>query len=173
MYRDERMVCTAVSAHSSLTFYNGIWCLGRFLLYKADFLYSPETKRKKQLLSAKCVHSQENYDKALRASDEWVNIYQSIRTSIPEEWIWVDMERIILHRESGACMYFTRVHVYTEDRGIRFLRNVGVICKKLHGVPPHKIVSSNSPPFRTNLIQIFDLRFRCYPTCVQRAMFYA
>jgi hypothetical protein len=46
MYRDETMVCTAVSAHSALTFYNGIWCLGRFLLYKADFMYSPETKRK-------------------------------------------------------------------------------------------------------------------------------
>jgi hypothetical protein len=39
------MVCTAVSAYSALTFYNGICCLGRFLLYKEDFLYSPETKR--------------------------------------------------------------------------------------------------------------------------------
>jgi hypothetical protein len=61
------MVCIAVSGHSALTLYNRIWCLGRFLLYKADFQYSPETKKKKQLLSGKRIHSQENYDKALRA----------------------------------------------------------------------------------------------------------
>jgi hypothetical protein len=71
MYYDVTKVCIAVPGHSALTFYNRILCLGRFLLYKADFQYSPETKKKKQLLSGKCIHSQKNYDKSLRAFEKW------------------------------------------------------------------------------------------------------
>jgi hypothetical protein len=78
------MVCTVVSAHSALTFFNRIWCLGGFLLYKADFLYSPEKNKKKQLLPAKCTHCQENYDKVLRTSEEWVNIHLSTKNDITE-----------------------------------------------------------------------------------------
>jgi hypothetical protein len=114
------MVCKGVSGHGALTFYNRISCTDRFLLYKADFQYSPETKKKKQLLSAYCIHNQKNH-KALRAFEKSVNVYQLTRHDISKD---LNQHGTYLCNRERWVFDSLRYNYISEGRRSCFLRNV-------------------------------------------------